>query len=385
MDKGKLLYLRYFVLIVLVVNISLQNQQSLDVLGIILLLLFIINSQLRLFGMGNRAKTFLASLILEAGLAFVLYQTYKGALAFYFIINIVDGAMFFQGRLGLILNIIIVGLALALGKDLSPDLLFFNLSILGIISLLSLYIKEESIRIERAEDVYYKLKLSEEGLIRANEDLEDYADSIKELSVLRERNRISREIHDSVGHSLSTIIIQLGAIEKISQENSQLASQMAGGLREFSKKSLEDIRLVLRQLKPRDFKKYEHIGKIEELIKEFTRFTGIQVSFRHTEEKWPLNQRQSATIYRIVQEFLSNSLRHGQATRVNIYLNYNEDEMILTLKDDGKGVDKLEKGLGLTNIWERVGELGGQIEYKTSRNKGFLLRLVLRPAKKLEF
>ncbi len=71
---------------------------------------------------------------------------------------------------------------------------------------------------------------------------------------------------------------------------------------------------------------------------------------------------------------------------MNIYLNYNEDELILTLKDNGQGIDKLEKGLGLTNIWERVEELGGgQIEYNSKVRKGFLLRVVLRPVENLEF
>ena len=160
---------------------------------------------------------------------------------------------------------------------------------------------------------------------------------------------------------------------------------MARNLNEFSKKSLEEIRIVLRQLKPPSFQKYENIQIIEELTKEFTKFTGIEVDFRFTEEKWQLNEKQSLTIYRIVQEFLSNSLRHGKATKVNIYLNYNEDELILTLKDNGQGIDKLEKGLGLTNIWERVEELGGQIEYNSKVRKGFLLRVVLRPVENLEF
>jgi signal transduction histidine kinase len=205
------------------------------------------------------------------------------------------------------------------------------------------------------------------------------------LTTLRERNRISREIHDSVGHSLSTIIIQLGAIEKIAEENGELASQMARNLNDFSKESLEEIRIALRQLKPRGFERYENIQAMEELIKEFTKFTGIEVNFKYTEEKWQLNESQALTIYRIVQEFLSNSLRHGKASKINIYMHYNEDELILTLKDNGQGVEKLERGLGLTNIWERVEELNGEIEYNTGIGQGFLLRLVLKPMENLAF
>ncbi len=107
----------------------------------------------------------------------------------------------------------ILTVALSFGGDLSKGLIY-SMSLLIVISLLTQYIKEQDISLLKSEETYYKLRISEDNLIKANRDLEIYADSIKELTTLRERNRISREIHDSVGHSLSTIIIQLGAIEK---------------------------------------------------------------------------------------------------------------------------------------------------------------------------
>ncbi|NMB07253.1 MAG: sensor histidine kinase [Tissierellia bacterium] len=385
MKNKKLLLLRYFILIILIFSIISQENANINAFGIILILLLIINNQMRIFTLENRKRLFCLSIILEWVLSFIIYKNYGGFLIFYFIISIIDGTILLENKFSILFNIFTIFIMIFMSKSLDTDILIYNISILGIISILSLYIKDEYLRIIKAEDLYYRLKISEENLIKANKDLEIYADSIKELSILRERNRISREIHDSVGHSLSTIIIQLGAIEKIAEENGELASQMARNLNEFSKKSLEEIRIVLRQLKPPSFQKYENIQIIEELTKEFTKFTGIEVDFRFTEEKWQLNEKQSLTIYRIVQEFLSNSLRHGKATKVNIYLNYNEDELILTLKDNGQGIDKLEKGLGLTNIWERVEELGGQIEYNSKVRKGFLLRVVLRPVENLEF
>ncbi len=78
-----------------------------------------------------------------------------------------------------------------------------------------------------------------------------------------------------------------------------------------------------------------------------------------------------------MQEFLSNSVRHGKATKVKVFMNFNDDQLIITLKDNGIGTDNLKKGMGLTNIWERVGELGGEVEYSTDKGKGFLLRVVI--------
>ena len=162
-----------------------------------------------------------------------------------------------------------------------------------------------------------------------------------------------------------------------------MASDMANNLGEFAKDGLNEIRTALRQLKPSEFEKYESIIAIEDLTKEFSKLTGVDVKLGFTREKWPLNREQSFVIYRIVQEFLSNSIRHGKATKVNIFMNFNENDLILTLKDNGQGVDNLEKGMGLTNICERVNELGGQVDYDTKKDKGFLMRVVVKLDKSL--
>ena len=87
--------------------------------------------------------------------------------------------------------------------------------------------------------------------------------TMKELYTLQERNRISREIHDSVGHSLSTIIIQLGAISKLSEENNPQISQMSSQLREFAVKGLQEVRTVVHDLKPEQLKKQQQTVALE--------------------------------------------------------------------------------------------------------------------------
>ena len=218
MKNKKLLLLRYFILIILIFSIISQENANINAFGIILILLLIINNQMRIFTLENRKRLFCLSIILEWVLSFIIYKNYGGFLIFYFIISIIDGTILLENKFSILFNIFTIFIMIFMSKSLDTDILIYNISILGIISILSLYIKDEYLRIIKAEDLYYRLKISEENLIKANKDLEIYADSIKELSILRERNRISREIHDSVGHSLSTIIIQLGAIEKLQRK-----------------------------------------------------------------------------------------------------------------------------------------------------------------------
>lgn len=384
MNNKKLIIIRYFILATLIFSIV-GYKENVDVYTVISVLIFIINNQIRFFIFKDKKYIIFISLMLEWMLSYFCYKNYGGLVFSYMCIGIIDGVFLLKGKLSYIsigLAMLTVGL---MSKNLNINEITLNVASLITLAILSSYVKDENDRLIKTEELYDKLRISEEQLRKANSELEIYTNSIKELAILRERNRISREIHDSVGHSLSTIIIQLGAIEKIAKEDGNMASDMAKNLSGFAKDGLNEIRTALRELKPREFEKYESIIAIEDLTKEFSKLTGVDVKLGFTKEKWPLNGGQSFVVYRIVQEFLSNSVRHGKATKVNIFMNFNEDDLILTLKDNGQGVDNLEKGMGLTNIYERVSELGGQVDYDTQKGKGFLLRVVLKLDKSLVF
>ena len=85
-------------------------------------------------------------------------------------------------------------------------------------------------------------------MIEANQELEVYVQSIEEITLLKERNRISREIHDSVGHALSTAMIQLSAMEAIGKKEESSLGEMAGNLREFINESFQDVKKAVKEL-----------------------------------------------------------------------------------------------------------------------------------------
>ena len=200
MKNKKILIIRYFTIFILIFSIIFPMNKNIDAYGIILILLLIINNQMRFFVFKDRENIVFLSLILEWILSFISYKNYGGWIIFYFINGIIDNTLLLENKFSILSNILCIFIMGLIVKDLDKDIIIFNISILGIISLLSLHIKSEYNRIVKAEDLYDKLRISEENLIKVNRDLEIYADSIKELAILRERNRISREIHDSVGH-----------------------------------------------------------------------------------------------------------------------------------------------------------------------------------------
>ena len=377
MDEKKLFIIRCVAIIPLIFGVSVFKVSNISYLTVMLLLLFIINSQIRFFILKDKNLFVFASLCIEWILAFITYKSYGGILFFYFFIAALDSAFLIKGLLSYLscgLAVFIMGLA---ALNLGVSEILTSGSALIILCILADYIKEEKIRKQEAQELYDKLRVTDEKLKKANEDLKSYANSIEELTLLRERNRISREIHDSVGHSLATMIIQLGAIEKVGGSNGAAAAAMARNLGDFAKNSLQEVRAAVRALKPREFEEYEGILAIEELVKNFQKLTGVEVRLTFTKEKWRLNSDQSFVIYRVVQEFLSNAVRHGKATKVNVFMNFTKGSLIITMQDNGMGADDIVKGVGLTSISERVRELKGDVSYSSKKGEGFFLKVVL--------
>lgn len=234
-----------------------------------------------------------------------------------------------------------------------------------------IYIYKEDLSKVNIQKIYDRLKVSEDKLKKSNSDLEIYIDSLEELTILKERNRISREIHDSVGHALSTTIIQLGAIENLVSFDNDL-KELVHELREFVKKSLKEVRNAITTLKPEKYENYENLFKIKELIKNFSKMTNIDVKMTVSKYTWKLSSIQSISLYRIIQEALSNCVKHSNATKVQIFLNFNNNNLIINIKDNGLGCKNINKGNGLKSITERINELNGQVKFN-SLNDGFII------------
>ena len=201
--------------------------------------------------------------------------------------------------------------------------------------------------------------------------------TMKELYTLQERNRISREIHDSVGHSLSTIIIQLGAISKLSEENNPQVSQMSAQLREFAVKGLQEVRTVVHDLKPEQLTKQQLNVALEEFIYETKQHSGVEFVFRQNKPTIQLSKEQELTIFRGVQEATTNAIRHGKATKITLLMMYSANELIVTIMDNGVGSSAISLEGGLKALEERLHELQAQLEIKNTE-QGFTVQMKLK-------
>lgn len=381
-NKNLLVFIRYFLIFMIVVGIII-NEINITTSMMIFILIFIINNQIRFFSLNKKLYKAI-SFILELIFIYIAYKWIGGYFITYLILAAMDSTIIFEGTLRHILNITIIIQSMLFTANENLEFKFINISLLILIISILYLIKDESYKKIKAQRLYDRLRLSEEKLKKANKDLEMYASSIEELTLLRERNRLSREIHDSVGHALSAIVVQLGAVERTVEKDPQASKEIIKALRKFTQNSLNEVRMSVRKIKPKEFEDYEGILMIEELVKNFEKITGVDVRLSFTKKKWPLSSDQSFILYRIIQEFLSNSIRHGKATLIEIFMSFNNYKVTVTLKDNGVGAENVIEGMGLKNMRERITEIGGNFDYITKSKEGFIVNVELNKVEKLK-
>ena len=379
MRKNKLLiFARYLALFFILLSLFLFNSSILSS-SIIIFLILLINSQIRFFSL-NRPLWIICSILLDLGLILCLLQSHATAICLYFILPVLDVILLLSRNYHVMfLAIFSIILTLYYHSFTNVDEIF-SLLFLIIISCLASYIKEEHGKKLDAQVLYDELRISEKQLKQAKEELELYASSMAELAVLKERNRISRDIHDSVGHAISTAMIQLNAIEVIAKKEKSSVAPLAANLRDFLKDGLQEVRIAIAQLKPSEYKTYQELYRIEELIQNFEKLSGINVRLTISKNKWELSQKLGLTLYRIIQEALSNALRHGQATEVRLVLNFAPENLILTIDNNGRGCESIKKGVGLTSMTERISEMNGKLTFFPAQT-GFKIQVILPKGK----
>ncbi|HEY9736590.1 MAG TPA: sensor histidine kinase [Trichocoleus sp.] len=219
---------------------------------------------------------------------------------------------------------------------------------------------------------------SREQLLRANAQLRRYALRIEDQATLQERNRIAREIHDALGHTLTAQSIQL--------ENAQLflpaeAEKTAAFLREAKQlgaRALQEVRRSISALRADPLRGQPLIDAIAAAITEFQQTSGIQ-PVTTLELTRPLPGEINVAIYRILQESLTNIYRHSQATEVSIGLRERPDAVVLEVYDNGQGFqpERNTTGFGLQGMRERAVALGGQFALTSQPDQGCQIRLTL--------
>ncbi|QOY36729.1 AAA family ATPase [Anaerobacillus isosaccharinicus] len=199
------------------------------------------------------------------------------------------------------------------------------------------------------------------------------AEALAEKAKLAERNRIAREIHDTVGHTLTTILVQIEAGKRLAKKDVHLAIQNLEQSQHQVRAGLNEIRTSLRTLSDGDYSN-QLIPSLRTFIKEVNHKTQIEIEHDFSDITLPPDQKY--VIYRAIQEGITNGIRHGEATKFNCFLKTSEDGLTFIFEDNGKGAENVKFGMGLSAMKERVEELRGSLFIQSKKGTGFCIKIV---------
>lgn len=222
-----------------------------------------------------------------------------------------------------------------------------------------------------------KLEKLASDLSEANQRLSEYAKQVHELAVTQERNRFAREIHDGLGHSLTTINMQINAASVVARRDPEKAIYMLENAQKLTAEALIDVRNSVYALR-KDAEEIEDLpSRIQRLV-DTTKAPEREVIFSLIGSPRIISPQVDLTIYRTAQEAINNAQKHSSASKIEVLLDYSkEDSITLKVKDNGVGAEKIHNGFGLIGIQERVRLLNGNVEIQNEPGKGFVVKIVV--------
>lgn len=212
---------------------------------------------------------------------------------------------------------------------------------------------------------------SRDKLTLANEQLRKYALRIEDQATLQERNRIARDIHDSLGHSLTALNLQLETALKLWSTNPEKAAQFLMQAKRLGSTALQDVRQSVSTMRSEPWQERSLDAAIASLVAGFEQSNGIApMCSIILDRAIPTNI--SISIYRIVQEALTNISKYASATEVKIQLQATTTELYLLVQDNGKGfnLEENKTGFGLQGMRERTLALDGQLAIDSTPGAG---------------
>lgn len=217
-------------------------------------------------------------------------------------------------------------------------------------------------------------------LVEANKKLQKYALTSEKLAQTQERNRLARELHDTLAHTLSSTSVQLEAIKALFDRNPEQAKTMLAQTLVNTKNGLSETRRALVDLRSSELEAYGLTQAIRNTVISAAERGGFTAEFHMDKGLDVLPDEMSHSIYRIVQEALENVLRHSNASKVVVSLLSEENHIKLTIHDNGQGFNpkKIKKEhLGVRGMRERVEMLDGTFTIHSSEKSGTKINITL--------
>ena len=255
-------------------------------------------------------------------------------------------------------------------------LVLFTVGIAMVITIAHVVSKEKASR-TRAEELFTELEVS-------HRQLKEYARQVAELATTRERNRLARDIHDTLGHYLTVINVQLEKALAFRDKKPQVADQAVNDAKRLAGEALQEVRRSVGALRTNE-ELPEFTTSLTELVDRM-QSESCTLELHIEGDESGFSKQGLLALYRAVQEGLTNVQKHAGASHIWLELHFGEHEASLTLRDNGHGFDMAtwqqaepgrDGGYGLLGVQERLELVGGRLQVESTAGQGTILRVTL--------
>ena len=188
--------------------------------------------------------------------------------------------------------------------------------------------------------------------------------------LLEERRRISREIHDTVGYTLTNIIMMMEVLNVTDHSDQQKQSFIINNTKEQAIKGLADTRASVRALRNKEIPQQHGKNMIYKLVSAFRLASGIDISIHFGNIRDSVEYEIDKIIFRFIQEGMTNVFRHGMATKIDIKFWMKEESLRVSIEDNGRGAERIVEGIGIKGMRERLQKVNGEL-HLTNNVNGF--------------
>lgn len=211
------------------------------------------------------------------------------------------------------------------------------------------------------ENEYISKKLSMVAMI--NKKMQKYVIVTEKFGEKNERKRLARELHDTIGHALAGMAVGVDACITMIDKNPQLAKAQLKIISKAIRKGMKDVRNSLNKMRPDFLQQYRLKEAIEKMKEEISDVTDLKINLNYQIDEIGFDTKIENILFRVIQESITNSIRHGLATVVDIDIYKENNLLCLKIKDNGKGCKAINYGFGLKQMVERVSQIRGDINF----------------------
>ncbi len=234
-----------------------------------------------------------------------------------------------------------------------------------ILGFLLHWIQYMGARLEVLADRNDRLHASVLQLTSANTEFLEQANTASEESAVLERHRITRDLHDAVGQTLTNIIMMMDAALHRSVHEPEETAKLLRWIRKQAQTGLQETRSILYELRALKPARIRGLKSLKALVETFGRLSRIKTKVEWGNLPWTFDPAQEVAVYHLVQESLSNAFRHGSATRIDLHFQVDRGVLHIMVRDNGKGGADAALGLGQRGMEERLARWGGSVAFQS--------------------